>query len=98
MDSGKCVTGNWELFALLGEAQGVGVVLGWCFIRSKVLKDVQTGDKQHILENFLKHFRDEWGVNPLVTLSDKDFSEINAYSQVFPGKASTLLLALSPGG
>ena len=84
MDSGKCVTGNWELFALLGEAQGVGVVLGWCFIRSKVPKDVQTGDKQHTLENFLKHFQDEWGVNPLVTLSDKDFSEINAYSQVFP--------------
>ncbi len=83
-NSGKCATGNWELFALLGEAQGAGVVLGWCFIWSKALKDPQNGNKQKILVDFLQHFRDEWGVRPLVTLSDKDFSEINAYSKVFP--------------
>src|SRR5260370_36109324 len=40
--------------------------------------------KTKVLIDFLSHFCDEWGIHPLVTLSDKDFSEINAYSNVFP--------------
>ena len=69
---------------MLGEARGAGILLGWCFIRAKAgSKDTQNG-KQKILTEFLQHFRDEWEIRPLVTLSDKDFSEINAYSNVFP--------------
>src|SRR5260370_42637842 len=56
----------------------------WCFIRSKGPKGSQDGGKQKVLIDFLQHFCDEWGIHPLVTLSDKDFSEINAYSNVFP--------------
>ena len=77
-------TGNWELFALLGEAHGAGIPLGWCFVHSKGPKGSQDGGKQKVLIDFLQHFHDEWGIQPLVTLSDKDFSEINAYSNVFP--------------
>src|SRR5260221_6448023 len=47
-------------------------------------KGSQDGGKQKVLINFLQHFHDEWGIQPLVTLSDKDFLEINAYSNVFP--------------
>ena len=76
--------GNWELFGLLGVACGVGILLGWCFIHSKGPKGSQDGGKQKVLIDFLQHFCDEWGIRPLVTLSDKDFSEINVYSNVFP--------------
>jgi len=81
--SGKCATGNWELFVLLGEAWSSGLVLGWCFIHSKG-KDPKTGSKEAILTSWLGYFRDKWNISAKVTHSDKDHSEINALACVFP--------------
>jgi len=81
---GKCATGNWELFVLLGEARGSGLALGWCFLRPKS-KEPKLGSKELILSAWLRHFRYEWKINARVTHSDKDRSEINALTSVFPG-------------
>ena len=80
---GKCTTGNWELFVLLGEARGSGLALGWCFVRSKG-RNPETGSKEAILTAWLTHFRDKWNIKAKVTHSDKDHSEINAFACVFP--------------
>ncbi|KAF8325049.1 uncharacterized protein EI90DRAFT_3157113 [Cantharellus anzutake] len=74
----KCATGNWELFVLLGEARGSGLPLGWCFVRTKS-KQPKAGSKEAVLTTWLRHFRDDWNINALVTHSDKDRSE-----KVFP--------------
>jgi len=65
--AGKCTTGNWELFVLLGEAHGVGIPLGWCFVHPKGPKDSHKGGKQKILIEFLQHFHDEWGIQPFIS-------------------------------
>jgi hypothetical protein len=82
--TGKCTTGNWELFVLLGEARGSGLTLGWCwcFVWSKG-KNPEVGSKEAILEEWLRHFCDDWNINAKVMHSDKDCSEINAFTQVF---------------
>ena len=83
IDLGKCTTGNWELFVLLGKARGSGLVLGWCFIWL-TSKEPKAGGKEGILTVWLKHFCDEWNINAKVTHLDKDQSEINAFACVFP--------------
>jgi len=50
---GKCATGNWELFVLLGEARGSGLALGWCFLRPKS-KEPKLGSKELILSAWLR--------------------------------------------
>jgi hypothetical protein len=42
------------------------------------------GAKCRILSCFLRYFQDRWNLNVKVSLSDKDWSEINACRQVFP--------------
>ena len=68
---GKCATGNWELFVLLGEARGSGLVLSWCSVQSKS-KEPKLGSKESVLAMWLRHFHDDWNINAKVMHSDKD--------------------------
>ena len=68
---------------MLGEARGSGLVLGWCFVRSKS-KEPKMGSKESVLATWLRHFHDDWNINAKVMHSDKDQSEINAFASVFP--------------
>ena len=67
---------NFELFALLGEAYGSGLPLGYLLVRSP--GSTEGGEKQAILEQFLKHMVTKYNLRISTTLSDKDWSEINA--------------------
>ncbi|KIO32623.1 hypothetical protein M407DRAFT_51047, partial [Tulasnella calospora MUT 4182] len=73
---------GYEVFALLAEAYGSGLPLGYLLVKSTSMPAV--GTKRRALEEFLKHFRDRWGLNVKVTLSDKDWSEIGACQDIFP--------------
>jgi len=66
----------------MGEAYGSGLPLGWLFMCPKV-RDPPQGSKQDVLAEWFSYFQDEWGINPLCTLLDKDQSEINAYCLVW---------------
>lgn len=66
----------------MGEAGGSGLPVGWLFIRA--LGKPDPGTKEVALIHWLEHFKDKWEVKATTTLSDKDFSEINAMSRVFP--------------
>ena len=81
--TGKCAAGGWELFALMGEAYGSGLPLGYIFIHSDGEGD--TGAKERLLTQFFGHFVNTWQIKPIVTLCDKDWSEINALKNAFPG-------------
>ncbi len=74
---------------MLGEGRCAGLVLGWCFLRSRGGK-TEPGDKEAILATWLRHFRDTWKLNIRVTHSDKDFSELNALAKVFPNAKGQL--------
>lgn len=46
---------------------------------------MESGGKEALLTDFLKHFRDVWGISAIAfTLSDKDSTEINAFRAVWP--------------
>ncbi|KAF9563663.1 hypothetical protein CPC08DRAFT_632434 [Agrocybe pediades] len=70
-----------NLYALLGEVYGSGCPLGYLMIHSS---NGDTGGKQRFISDLLNHFKKKWHVNALFTLTDKDFSEINAFREVFP--------------
>ncbi|KDQ09763.1 hypothetical protein BOTBODRAFT_76568, partial [Botryobasidium botryosum FD-172 SS1] len=74
--------GGYEIFALLGEAYGSGLPLG--YLLTKTVDKAAPNSKKRVLEQFLAHFRDEHGLNVKFTLSDKDFAEIGACHTVFP--------------
>jgi hypothetical protein len=69
------------VFALLGELYGSGCPIGYLLIQSV---ENDPGGKEHLITDLLAHLRDKCGIRPIITLSDKDFSEINAFLQVFP--------------
>ncbi|KAI9056968.1 hypothetical protein FKP32DRAFT_1584478 [Trametes sanguinea] len=72
--------GNFELFAAVADANGSGIPLAFMFIRTT---DAASGAKQTMLERFLGSLK-ALGVKPEFTLSDKDWSEINAMDAVWP--------------
>ncbi|KDQ08348.1 hypothetical protein BOTBODRAFT_166049 [Botryobasidium botryosum FD-172 SS1] len=74
--------GGYEIFALLGEAYGSGLPLGYLLV--KTVDKAVPNSKKRVLEQFLAHFRDEHELNVKFTLSDKDFAEIGACRTVFP--------------
>lgn len=80
--SGGTNRAGFEVFALLAEAYGSGLPVGYLLVKSTDAP--ATGTKRQVLEEFLKHFRDRWGLNVKVTLSDKDWSEIGACQCIFP--------------
>ncbi|KAJ3473316.1 hypothetical protein NLI96_g13052 [Meripilus lineatus] len=70
---------GFELFAAVASAEGSGIPLAYCLIKTS--KEAQPGAKQIILTRFLTQLKAQ-GINPEVTLSDKDWSEINAMQEV----------------
>ncbi|KAG6848130.1 hypothetical protein H0H93_003112 [Arthromyces matolae] len=44
----------------------------------------ESGGKERFITDFLASFRDTWGIEPQFTLTDKDFSEINGFQNVYP--------------
>ncbi len=72
---------NFELFAAVGGAKGSGVPLAYCYIQTSPKAD--KGAKELILKRFCNQLKRR-GVNPEFTLSDKDWSEINAMRAVWP--------------
>lgn len=81
-----CCLGNTngsrvELFALLGEVYGSGLPLGYLMLRSE---GGEAGGKERYLTHFLTAIRDKWNITALFTLTDKDWSEINAFRAVYP--------------
>ncbi len=72
---------SFELYALLGEVYGSGLPLVYLLLCSS---DGANGGKEHYLTRFLTAVRDHWHLNMVFTLTDKDWSEINACQAVFP--------------
>ncbi|KAG6848015.1 hypothetical protein H0H93_004170 [Arthromyces matolae] len=73
---------NFEVFALLGELYGSGCPLGYLLIKSD--ENAVEGGKERFITQFLRHFKTIGDLQPIATLTDKDFSEINAFRSVFP--------------
>ncbi|KAG6818800.1 hypothetical protein H0H93_001521 [Arthromyces matolae] len=74
---------DYEVYALLGEVYGSGCPLGYVLVRS-LTSDANPGAKERFLADFLTHIKRKWTLSPTITLTDKDFSEINAFTKVFP--------------
>ncbi|RPD53668.1 hypothetical protein L226DRAFT_517852 [Lentinus tigrinus ALCF2SS1-7] len=72
---------NFELFAAVADAKGSGLPLA--FLLMQTTKEAASGAKEAVLERFLRTLRG-LGVHPEFTLSDKDWSEINAMHKVWP--------------
>ncbi|KLO18447.1 hypothetical protein SCHPADRAFT_819783 [Schizopora paradoxa] len=89
MDSAWNTNGSsYELFALLGETYGKGLPLAYLLVRSDGTGP--QGAKERLLKSFLKHIKTNWKIRPIVTLTDKDASEIAACREVFPEAAHLL--------
>ncbi|KAJ7805591.1 hypothetical protein B0H14DRAFT_3771176, partial [Mycena olivaceomarginata] len=67
---------QYEVFAILGEVSGSGCPLGYLLIKAH--KNNEPGGKQTYLEHVLEYLRTTWKIRSIATLSDKDWSEINA--------------------
>ena len=83
--SGNTNGSSYELFSLLGETYGKGLPLAYLLVQSDGTGPA--GAKERLLTQFLKHIREKWNIKAIVTLTDKDPSEINACRQVFPEAA-----------
>lgn len=73
---------KFELYALLGEVYGSGCPLGYLLLQSN--GSGSAGGKERYITKLLTYLKDNWCISPVATLSDKDWSEINALSKVFP--------------
>lgn len=73
---------HYEIYALIGEVFGSGCPLGFLLVQSP--KDSIPGAKERYIQDLLRYFRDSWSIQPIATLTDKDWSEINAFHDVFP--------------
>lgn len=71
---------NMELFAGVVDLEGEGLPVSFLFI---VTDRAAAGAKQEVLERWYLQLR-ERGIRPEFTLSDKDWSEINALRKVWP--------------
>ncbi|KAJ7204151.1 hypothetical protein GGX14DRAFT_369028, partial [Mycena pura] len=67
---------QYEVFAILGEVSGSGCPLGYLLIKAR--KNSAPGGKQTYLERVLEYLQVTWKIRSIATLSDKDWSEINA--------------------
>ncbi len=77
-----------DLFAVLGEVDGTGVPLAYCFVgiykdNAKGARLAEPGATTAILDQFLRPLQAS-GFNPTFFGTDKDFSEIEAIRQVWP--------------
>ncbi|KAL1698201.1 hypothetical protein EV121DRAFT_218537, partial [Schizophyllum commune] len=77
LDSAWNTNGSaYEIYAVLGEIYGSGCPLAYLLI--KVTTSQAAGAKEQYVQAVLRHLRDAWKINAHVTLSDKDWTEINA--------------------
>ncbi|RDX40007.1 hypothetical protein OH76DRAFT_1366849 [Lentinus brumalis] len=82
LDSAWNTNGSgFELYALLGEVYGSGIPLGYLLLRSSA---GVKGGKEQFLTHFLGAIRDKWNIQAHFTLTDKDWSEINACRASYP--------------
>lgn len=79
--SGNTNASKFEVYALLGEVYGSGCPLGYLLIQSK---SGEPGGKERYISELLDYFNKKWKLKALITLTDKDISEINAFLKVFP--------------
>ncbi|KAI0054907.1 hypothetical protein BV25DRAFT_1934416 [Artomyces pyxidatus] len=83
MDSAWNTNGSrFEVYAILGETYGSGMPLGFLMIQAH--PDSTPGAKERLLRQLMAQLRDDWNIDPAFTLSDKDWSEINAFRAEFP--------------
>ena len=73
--AGETNGSRFELYALLGEAYGTGLPLGFLLLLSN---GGASGGIQRYLTQFLSHIQEQWCINTIVGLSDKNISEINS--------------------
>ena len=81
IDVGNTNGGNFELFSAVADVKGSGIPLAFLLIRTS--KEARSGAKQAVLEQFLGQLKAR-GVQPEFTLTDKDWSEINAMRATWP--------------
>lgn len=67
---------------MLGEIYGSGAPLGYLLVQSS--PESAPGGKEQFLRQLLEHFKTVWKVRAIATLSDKDWSEINAFLAKYP--------------
>ncbi|TRM55937.1 hypothetical protein BD626DRAFT_466992 [Schizophyllum amplum] len=67
---------GYEIYAILGEVCGSGCPLAYLFIN--ISAPQAKGTKEDYVRAVLRHLREVWNIRASVTLSDKDWSEINA--------------------
>jgi hypothetical protein len=67
---------------------GAGCPLGFLLLQST--HDGEEGAKERYIRQFLDHFKKSWSIEPIIILSDKDWSEINALRACFPNAAIQL--------
>lgn len=65
----------------MGEAYGSGLPLAYIAIQSN---SHTPGAKEKLLRQLLLSLRDQWKIRAKITLTDKDFGEINAMRSVWP--------------
>jgi MULE transposase domain len=83
LDSAWNTNGSrFEVYALLGEIYGSGCPMGYILIQTSDEKEA--GGKERYLTELLSYFKTTWKIKALVTLTDKDISEINAFLKVYP--------------
>ncbi|KAF5330152.1 hypothetical protein D9611_010589 [Ephemerocybe angulata] len=78
---------RYEVYAVLGEVFNSGCPLGYLLIQSPKGgsdDEAHRGAKERYIIDLLQHLRDKWDVEPIIKISDKDWSEINALKVVFP--------------
>ena len=75
MTTGETNGSRFELYALLGEAYGTGLPLGFILLLSN---GGAAGGIQRYLTKFISHIQEKWRINTVVGLSDKNMSEINS--------------------
>ncbi|KAF8575660.1 hypothetical protein K439DRAFT_1623434 [Ramaria rubella] len=78
---------RFELYAPIGEAYGSRLPLGFILLASN---GGASGGTQHHLTPFLKHFETNYGIEPVVGLSDKYFPEINSMQVSLSGRKHQL--------
>jgi hypothetical protein len=72
---------HFEVFALLGETYGSGLPLGYLIIQ---VTTSEHGIKEQFISHFLEHITTQWNLRIIITLTDKDWSEINAFLATIP--------------
>ena len=83
LDSAWNTNGSrFEVYALLGEIYGSGCPMGYILIQTSDEKEA--GGKEHYLIKLLSYFKSTWKIKAIITLTDKDISEINAFLKVYP--------------